>query len=76
MFVTGKLFCSILTNTSLVQTFINYGQKSFITLAPGQAKITKNVAFFLSLVKATFKLVKIIIAYPIFAFAVIHCPEY
>jgi hypothetical protein len=34
VFVPGKLFQPILTNTILVQKYVSHGQKSFITLAP------------------------------------------
>jgi hypothetical protein len=35
LFVLGKLFQPNLTNTNLVRKIVNYGQKSFITFAPG-----------------------------------------
>ncbi len=35
VFVPDKFFNLSVTNTNLLRKFVNYGQKSFVTLGPG-----------------------------------------
>ncbi len=46
MFVAGKLLKPSLTNTSLLRKFVNYGQKSFITLGPDRRTWSLSIQWY------------------------------